>query len=68
MKNNDEVYHYSQIALQQIEELRRTLNKISTLVDHRSYSDDIVNDATTNLAIMRMKISVVSDITESLTI
>ena len=68
MDNRSETYHNSQIALQQIEDLSKTLNKISTLVDHRSYSDDAVRDAMTNLAIMRMKISVISDLTESLTI
>ena len=68
MDNRSEIYHHSQIALQQIEELNKTLNIISTLVDHRSYSDDAINDSKTNLYLMRTRISVVSDINESLTI
>jgi len=68
MDKKEETYHYSQIALQQIEDLNKTLNQISALVDHRSFSDDVIRDSITNLAIMRMKISVISDLTESLTI
>jgi hypothetical protein len=68
MDNRSEIYHHSQIALQQIEELNKTLNIMSTLVDHRSYSDDAINDSKTNLYLMRTRISVVSDINESLTI
>jgi hypothetical protein len=68
MDNRSEIYHHSQIALQQIEELNKTLNIMSTLVDHRSYCDDVINDSKTNLYLMRTKISVVSDINESLTI
>jgi hypothetical protein len=68
MENGSEIYHNSQIALQQIEELSKTLDKLSTLVDHRSFSDDVINDSKTNLYLMRTKIGVVSDINESLTI
>jgi hypothetical protein len=68
MENRSQIYHHSQIALQQIQELNKTLNIISTLVDNRSYSDDAINDSKTNLYLMRTRISVVSDINESLTI
>jgi hypothetical protein len=68
MENRSEIYHHSQIALQQIEELNKTLNIMSTLVDHRSYCDDAISDSKTNLYLMRTRISIVSDINESLTI
>ena len=68
MENRSEIYHHSQIVLQQIEELSKTLDKLSTLVDHRSFSDDVINDSKTNLYLMRTKIGIVSDINESLTI
>lgn len=64
MENGKEIYHYSQIALQQIEELNKTFNIMSTLVDHRSYCDDSISDSKTNLYIIRNRISVVSDINE----
>jgi len=68
MDNRTDVYHYSQIALQQMKSLSETLGTLSTLVSRRSYSDDIMIDITTNLATMKMKMSVLSDINESLTI
>ena len=68
MDNRSQIYHHSQIALQQIEELNKTLNIMSTLVDHRSYCDYAINDSKTNLYLMRTRISVISDINESLTI
>jgi hypothetical protein len=68
MDNRSEIYHHSQIALQQIEELSKTLDKLSTLVDHRSFPDDAINDSKINLYLMRTRIGVVSDINQSLTI
>ena len=68
MENRSEIYHHSQIALQQIEELSKTLDKISTLINHRSFCDDVINDSKTDLYLMRTKIGVISDIYESLTI
>jgi hypothetical protein len=68
MENRSEVYHYSQIALQQIEELSKILDKLSSLVDHRSFSSDAINHSKTNLYLMRTRVSVISDISESLTI
>ena len=68
MKNKEEVHHHAQIALQQIEDLYKTLDKIISLSDFRSYSYDAAQESLTAIAMLKMKIRVVSDLTESLTI
>lgn len=68
MENKEEIHHYAQIALQQIEDLYKTLDNIISLSDFRSYAYDAAQESRTAIGMLKMKIGVVSDLTESLTI
>ena len=68
MENSKEIYYYIQIALDQIDELSDTLNRMYDLMQSRTYSQDSVQSSIIAVSTLRIKMTVLSDIHESLSI
>jgi hypothetical protein len=68
MENSKEIYYYIQIALDQIDELSDTLNRMYDLMQSRTYSQDSVQSSIIAVSTLRIKMNVLSDIHESLSI